>query len=676
MGKVFLLMVLSFVVLTVKADDNVKRPDTYNYNRGLEELNNGNQEEALSFFKKELEANPKNGYAYSWIAMIYGSNDEQGRALSAVESALKYLPKKDETFVASAYAIRANVYLELKDTTKALSDFTSAVKAAPKDDNWYEKRAQLYYELGKYDLADADYHQIQKLDKTKVMGYMGIGRNRIAQKQWDEAIEQFNYVQSLYNDYSSAYSFRAEAYMGQEKWAEATDDLITALALDGDNKAFYLMQELKEPALSMMVAKLKIQGAKKPNDSYFHYCAGVISENANDFEKALNFYQEARKRETDVLTLRRISQCYLELSNYEAALSSVNQAIDLDTTDTSLLSHKADILTYKGDYAKAIEIWNGLVDLSPDNTRYYYRRAMTKKLVDDIDGAIDDYTMAITLFPKFPYALALRADLYTQQGKLDLAKADWLQVIDVESEMNDIDRSPYAYQALGNNEKAIALVDSIIASDKDNEGNYYDAACIYSRMKKREKALEYLAIALEKGYRNIENIMTDYDMDFLRDTEEFNQLINKYKKVSPQMSVDVQTKQQEVVSEIPFTKENGVCSVKCKINDLPLYFVFDTGASTVSLSMVEATFMMKNGYLSKKDVVGSSTFMDANGNVSEGTIINLKKVQFGDMNIENVKASVVRNQKAPLLLGQSVLSRIGKIEVDNQKQVVRVRYMK
>ena len=86
--------------------------------------------------------------------------------------------------------------------------------------------------------------------------------------------------------------------------------------------------------------------------------------------------------------------------------------------------------------------------------------------------------------------------------------------------------------------------------------------------------------------------------------------------------------------------------------------------------------MMKNGYLSNKDVVGSSTFMDANGNVSEGTVINLKKVQFGDVNIENVRASVVRNQKAPLLLGQSVLSRIGRIEVDNQKQVIRVKYTK
>ena len=75
--------------------------------------------------------------------------------------------------------------------------------------------------------------------------------------------------------------------------------------------------------------------------------------------------------------------------------------------------------------------------------------------------------------------------------------------------------------------------------------------------------------------------------------------------------------------------------------------------------------MMKNGYLDKKDVIGSEYFLDANGNISEGTMVNIRNVDFGGLKLENVRASVVRNQKAPLLLGQSVLNRLGKIEIDN-----------
>ena len=66
--------------------------------------------------------------------------------------------------------------------------------------------------------------------------------------------------------------------------------------------------------------------------------------------------------------------------------------------------------------------------------------------------------------------------------------------------------------------------------------------------------------------------------------------------------------------------------------------------------------------------------MDANGDITVGTVINLKNVNFGGLDLDNVKASVVRNQKAPLLLGQSVLGRLGKIEIDNSKNVLKISH--
>lgn len=76
--------------------------------------------------------------------------------------------------------------------------------------------------------------------------------------------------------------------------------------------------------------------------------------------------------------------------------------------------------------------------------------------------------------------------------------------------------------------------------------------------------------------------------------------------------------------------------------------------------------------MNKSDVVGNAYFTDAVGNVNVGTIINLRKVDFGGVQLTNVKASVVRNQKAPLLLGQSILGRLGKIEIDNSQKILRI----
>lgn len=172
--------------------------------------------------------------------MLRVHQEEYGRALTAADMAIKLLPKKDAEYVIFAYSTRAEVYLNLEDTVKAITDLTTAIKIKPDQSGLYEKRAQIYYEQEKYDLADADYKKMIDLKPGETMGYMGIGRNANAQKRWDDAIMQFDYVTKLASDYSSGYSFRAESYIGKGKWPEATDDIVTALSLDWDRKALLL----------------------------------------------------------------------------------------------------------------------------------------------------------------------------------------------------------------------------------------------------------------------------------------------------------------------------------------------------------------------------------------------------------------------------------------------------
>jgi len=112
--------------------------------------------------------------------------------------------------------------------------------------------------------------------------------------------------------------------------------------------------------------------------------------------------------------------------------------------------------------------------------------------------------------------------------------------------------------------------------------------------------------------------------------------------------------------------------VPCTINGLPLHFVFDTGASDVTLSSVEALFMFKNGYLKPTDVIGRRAYLTASGDVVEGTSVRLRSVTFGGLTLDNVRASITHSQDAPLLLGQSVLSRLGKVEIDNHTNVIRI----
>lgn len=670
--------ILSILVLcsSVMLADNIKRPDSYNYSRGVEAINNNNAEEALDYLNKEIDEHPDNGYAFAWIALVRNYNEEFGRALTAANVAVKKIPSKDKEYKAFAYGTRAQVYLNLEDTIQALKDYSQAINIVPDDDRFYNQRAQVYYEQGKYDLADKDYLKMISLKEGDVMGYMGIGRNANAQKRYEDAIKQFDYVVKLEPNYSSAYSFRAESYIGLKKYNEAIDDVISALGIDRDRKAFYELQELADSAFEQTVAKLKVQKIKEPNEQSWDYDLGIVYERTAKYNKAIAYYKESLEKESNIITASRISSCYDDLGDYDKALEYCNQAIALDSVKANYLYEKANILDNAGRTQEAIKTMSDYIANTPDEPAGYYQRGWFKDHSGDIEGALEDYTMAITLQPNEAYAYLNRGVLYRLKGENAKAESDFKQVVRLDSIPEEADCSFYAYYYLGQKDKAIEVLNTVL--DKDKKGNCYDAACLYSVMGEKEKALSYLRQSLEDGYRRFAHIKRDRDLNNIRNTEEFKVLLKEFEEKHQQeiaADADGDDSAYELkVEEIPFTKEGGVCKVKCAINGLPLHFIFDTGAADVSISSVEATFMAKNDFLSSSDIIGKQNYQTADGNITEGTIINLKDVKLGSLHLNNIKASVVRNQVAPLLLGQSVLSKLGKIEIDNAKKVLRITH--
>ena len=119
---------------------------------------------------------------------------------------------------------------------------------------------------------------------------------------------------------------------------------------------------------------------------------------------------------------------------------------------------------------------------------------------------------------------------------------------------------------------------------------------------------------------------------------------------------------------IPLEDGNGVYYITAKINEVPMKFIFDTGASSISMSETEAAFLYKQGTLTRDDFQGTVDFQDAKGEVTQGLVVKLRKVQVGNRVLNNVDASIVPNQEAPLLLGQSVLQKFGKLSIDNIKK--------
>ena len=263
--------------------------------------------------------------------------------------------------------------------------------------------------------------------------------------------------------------------------------------------------------------------------------------------------------------------------------------------------------------------------------------------------------------------------------RFDEARADFETAVAKDTVATDGSSTHYALHELGRDEEALAWMQKIIDEDPSDAGNWYDYACLYGRMNRIDDAMKALEKAFEHGYRNFGHLEYDYDMDILRDLPSYKALVAKYKAIHEEFlqksDIPVAEISESTISEIAFTRHvGGTFEVPCQINGLPLQMIFDTGASDVTISSVEANFMLKNRYLSDKDIKGKRYYQVATGELSAGAVITLREIMIGDVKLKDVEASVVNNQRAPLLFGQSAMERFGTITIDNENNKLIIKH--
>lgn len=115
---------------------------------------------------------------------------------------------------------------------------------------------------------------------------------------------------------------------------------------------------------------------------------------------------------------------------------------------------------------------------------------------------------------------------------------------------------------------------------------------------------------------------------------------------------------------IKMTKTGGVYEIPCLVNGVKMNFIFDTGASNVCISLTEALFLYKNGYISEDDLGERTRSVVADGSITTNTRLTLKTIEIAGIVLRDVDALVSSSIEAPLLLGQSAIQKLGKVEMN------------
>lgn len=616
-----------------------------------------------------------------------------GEAISCLTKAKAAIPANDKEDRSAAIGVLGKAYLAAGDSLQAIQCYNEALKLAPDNARIIKARAEYYLDREEYSLAEADLQKFGRLLPGDPYAWFARGVIALAKDELKEALNASSRAIALDSSYLKAVLLRAIVNCRLSDYNAAADDFI-ALVSGGDSDSalgilWMFMQGDESKAL--LISKLKAQGVKDSSTVGWPLLVGIVYMADEQWDKALAQYG-AHYEDYPELFYEPIARCYYELGQNEKALAIIDKAIAAaEDDDADMYELKADILTELGRDAEAMALAERAVALAPEDASKYYKLGMMQWFAGDNREALSNFTTAISLQPDVAPLYCYRGVVNRNLGRENEAISDFEKAVRVGTEVAEGDSvaAPDSFVGLalvhlGQTQRAREY----IATYEDDADEYYNVACAYALLGDSQKALSYLRKALDDGYCEMRHVEErDPDMASIRRLPEFKSLIEQQRKrianfrdpidfdrlangtsqaAAAEPWNETDDEGRVIASHIPFTKQGGVMMVKCHINDLPLYFVFDTGASDVSMSLVDALFMYKNNYLRSKDIVGAASYSNAQGDVDEGTVVNLREVTFGGLKLTNVRASVVRNQTAPLLLGQSVLSRLGKVEIDNR----------
>jgi clan AA aspartic protease (TIGR02281 family) len=637
---------------------------------------------AIQNLNSDLRLNPKHSDGYLLRASSKYYLEDYNEALSDVQQAIKFFDKKTSIYKeAQLYSERGDIYRAIEEYEDAIKSYSEAIKKEPKEVDFLLRRAVCYSALTDYVKSDADYKKALELDNSYMAANLGLVDNMISREEYDDALTYLNRLEKIDPRNYRIFYKRAIVYAEKEDFKKAIDDMIQSMyysEIDRYSTFWIQMWSLKN--LDYVCAKIKSKILTDTDNKYnWRDLLASVYDLHKKYLDAISVYNE---QERDFGSGLRIlyyrGKIYDKIGAYNQAIADFDAGIKQDPDEAEFYVLRAEAYNAQGKFNDAISDFNRAINLNPMNEMAYYKRSWAKWMYKkDYQSAIEDISMAITIDDEYAYYYLVRARLYQEIKKTNLAEEDFNKVIELDSAENKL----YALILQGKPREAYDLIDTIISKDSTD---YYNYACIYSLLNNQQKALDYLDKALNDGWRDFVHIEYDPDMDNIRNSDAFKTLISKYKQIyKEEMSsfdsraTEVESSRNKEVYVVPIKKlKSNLYEVICSINGVPMKFLFDTGASGVLLSRTEADFLLKNDYLKSYDIGEKRKSKIANGSIVESTGVKLRKFKIGDLELENIDASIMDSPDVDLLLGQSVLQKFGKVEIDNERSVMIITIAK
>ena len=281
--------------------------------------------------------------------------------------------------------------------------------------------------------------------------------------------------------------------------------------------------------------------------AFDHYLRGrsfMYSMSKRDYEHALSMYRQAIELdEKYALAYAGMADAYSHLYRYAdateenvaKAVEASKHAIDLDPDSAEAHASRGLSLFISEKYEAARAEFEEATRLNPNLWEAHYYSGLACSSRGDFEGAIGHYENAMEVNPADYQAPLFMAQSFASLGR----KHDEMKVrlgalgtLERHLEMNPHDtRALYVCAqnlcCVGEQEKGHELAERALNQDEDEPVVLYNVACFYAHAGNKERSLELLELAVDKGWGDKAWLETDSDLDSIRELPRFKKLLER-----------------------------------------------------------------------------------------------------------------------------------------------------
>jgi len=253
--------------------------------------------------------------------------------------------------------------------------------------------------------------------------------------QYEDAIQQYTKAIEIDPEYVKAYVTRAAVYEKQEMFVEAAEDYERALVFMTKDevihfsagKAYY-----KSGELGKALAKLSEAIRRKSNYLEAYQVRVEVYMGLSRYDAALEDCKKALKIKENEINFYNIGQVYEKMELYDEAQEAYFKSIQKNNNVVS--SHLALAkLTYNQEkFNIALSSVNNVIRINSRHKEGLMLRSQIYAKQMNLSKAVDDISIALTIFKSDPELYILRGDFYQQLSKHSDALVDYTNALEID----------------------------------------------------------------------------------------------------------------------------------------------------------------------------------------------------------------------------------------------------